>query len=190
MTTSYITTHTADALARLPTQSQQRTNIEALLTTLVDPCAELETALSDLLVKRGIDSGEGEQLDAIGRLLNESRAGNSDSDYKRFLRAKVALDKSRGSFDELLNIATLVLGDPAVTLTAQNSGPATVVLKLGGAAVSDVTAAILSTYFTSRAVAAGVRIIVEYSDVAPAATFFWDTGVWDGGAVWETALDR
>lgn len=190
MTTAYIPDQVAQALARLPSQHQGKVKIEALLTTLCQPFQDIELLLWALFTQRGIDSGIGAQLDQIGVLVGQPRAGRDDTTYRRFLRARVATNKSRGTQDEILAIAALVIGDGTVTLILNNSGPATVVLKVGNPLAADV-AAVLSTYFMTRAVAAGVRIITESStaDTAGHVAHFDVSNFDDASAVFTGALD-
>lgn len=150
-------------------------NIEKLLGISVAPAQDLENALRQLELYRFVDTAEGVQLDTIGSIVGQDRGGLSDADYRRYIRARVAANKSRGVQEDLLTVAFLVVYDGTVTYTLKNEGTATARLTIGGGAITDSVAAILYE-FVSAAVAAGVRIVVEWSTYTPASTFTLDTG--------------
>jgi hypothetical protein len=56
----------------------------------------------------------GDQLDKWGGLVGESRGGLEDDDYRRFIRARVLVNRSKGSTDELVKIMQLVTAPSTV----------------------------------------------------------------------------
>jgi hypothetical protein len=189
MATEHVTDHADRAVARLRQQYKDKTNIEAWLRILVAPIQRLEDALWQLLTMRGIDEAEGVQLDALGKIVGQPRDGRSDSVYRRFIRARIATNKSNGAFENILTVTRLVLDDDDITLVLGRSGTAHVVMRLDGAPVTSDLAELLVVFFMRKTVAAGVRIIVEYSEVEDASMFKWDATSWDGGLQWSNALD-
>lgn len=164
--------HVAAALARLPQQFRGKPKIEALLTALVTPCASLEDALWQLLVERGVDSAIGAQLDQLGGVVGQERGGLSDADYRRYIRARIAANRSRGNFEDLIRVANLVINDDAATIeTVTQNG--TVVVRLRGVLATDSLAGVVLS-FLQDSVSGGIRVVLESFLVADSDTFFTD----------------
>ncbi len=182
--TTEITTHTADALERLPQQFKGKTKLEAFISAIVDPIQDIENAFWQLLVERSIAAGIGEQLNVIGRIVNQPRDGLVDEDYRRYLRARIATNKAEGLGEDLIRIARLIVYDTAAQIELVHLNPvypffnqdtATVIVRINNIAVTDTIADTLNNFLQS-AKSAGVRLIVESSTVTPANTFTLDTG--------------
>ncbi len=167
--------HVAAALARLPEQDKNKTNIAALISVCVAPAQALESALWQLLTQRQVGTAIGAQLDALGKLVNAARNGASDADYPRFIKAQVSTNSSKGRIEDLLTIAKLILNNSAAVTVAKPEGTATIRVSTLNVAVTASTAAIVYS-FLSQAVAAGVQLIYQWSTVAPASTFRFDVG--------------
>ena len=158
-----IADHAVDAIKRLPFQHRDKTTITALLTALATPANAIETAFCQLLDERDIDNAAGDQLDVIGRVVGEARNGRSDDDYRRFVRARVATNRSSGTVEEILNIMDLVLNDSAATIVNNQFFPAAFHIVVQDAAVTD-TIAEIAAQFALEASADGVRVIVETAE--------------------------
>lgn len=146
-----------------------------LLTALVAPAQDLENVIQQFLANRFVDTAVGAQLDIIGAIVGEDRNGLIDNDYRRYIRAKIAVNNSNGVFEDLLTIAFLVIYDASATYIATDVGTATVVLRVGNITLTDALGNILAT-FLQKAVSAGVRIVTEWSNSLPASTFRLDSG--------------
>lgn len=157
-------------------------NIEKLVATLATPFQSLENALQQLLTERSVDTAVGAQLDVIGKLVGQPRNGLVDADYRRYVRARVATNRSTGVVDDLINITELIVYDDDAYIKVESQSIATVVLRVEDLAITTGVANILID-FLNDAVSAGVRVILEYSDQAPATWFKWDTAGrgWDNG---------
>jgi hypothetical protein len=97
-----ITTHAADAKARLLQQFKSKARIAALLDAINAQNQEIEDAgqeLSDLL---DIDVMTGVNLDNIGEIVAQPREGRSDSDYRQAIREKIRANVSSGTPDEII----------------------------------------------------------------------------------------
>ena len=150
-------------------------NFVRLLTALCSGVQSAEDALQQLLTQRSLGTAVGAQLDVLGAIVGQPRQGLSDDDYTRYIRARIATDRSNGLINELLNITSLILNDPAATLTLTQEGVATARLTIGGIAITDALGDIVSS-FVQTAASAGVRILVEWLPLGPAGTFTFDTG--------------
>ena len=127
-----ITTHEADALARLPGWLQDSVNYQAFLTLLVEPYQAIEDVLIDLLDGHSIDTAVGVQLDVIGKILDMARVsvGESDADYRIRLYGRSAELSRSGEPETLISTwliiwtavkiyYTDVLGNATFELTAE-----------------------------------------------------------------------
>lgn len=151
------------------------TNIEKLITILVKPFQAVEKAFQDLLLYRSIEHGFGDALDVIGRYVRQPRGDLIDADYKRYLSARVATNRSTGKREELIRIARLILGTTDGTVWLRTRGNATLILEINDLAVDSTTSDAL-ILFLGAAVADGVRIVVVTSTRPLAETFRFDSG--------------
>lgn len=146
------------------------TKLQKLVTILVKPFQALETAFQDLLLKRSIADGTGETLNVIGRLVGQPRSGLSDPDYRRYLSARVATNRSTGKREELIRIARLIVNDSTATMRFEKHRIASIYMRVQNiASPSSLEAALMS--FLGVAVPDGVRIIVQTSPAIPTAMF-------------------
>jgi len=151
------------------------TKIVQFLSVLTAPAQDLENVIQQFLSDRFVDTAEGAQLDIIGAIVGQGRNGMIDDDYRRYIRAKIAVNNSNGTFEDLLTIAFLVVYDADAVFLVRNVGTATVVMYVDDIIVSDALGTILGT-FLQKAVSAGVRIVTQWSNSLPAATFRLDSG--------------
>lgn len=178
---AHITDHVARAIARLPDQFKGKVKLELLLTTFIEPFQEIEDALWQLLTERTLDVAIGQQLDDIGTIVQFFRDGANDDTYRRRLRARVKVIRSRGSGDELLQITRLIIDDALATVTLVPGYPAALVIRIDARPVAQEIAE-MAIDFLRKAVAGGVRIILEYTTLDTSGLFRWDTGPgWDSG---------
>jgi hypothetical protein len=115
-----ITTHAADAKARLLFQYQGKTNIEALLDSLGgQQIQDLEDILFDINSRLDIDNSEGVQLDNIGTIVGQPRNGQDDMTYKLFLKAKAGVNVSEGDVERVLSVWKIITGGTIVQVIDQ-----------------------------------------------------------------------
>lgn len=150
--------HVLEAIKRLP-QQFRKPRIENLLRAFAGPSQPIESALWQLLTQRFITTAIGVQLDFIGKIVGQPRLGLDDDSYRRYIRARVAAHKSRGTTEELIKVATLVLLDIPVTIRVEREGTATVQVTLEGNIVAaDIAGIVVS--FLRQAVGAGIRVVL------------------------------
>lgn len=170
-------------------------NTEKLVAALATPAQALEDALWQLLVQRTVDTAIGVQLDVIGRVVGQSRDGLGDDSYRRYIRARISVNRSRGTLGDLLGVAKLVLlGVTGARFEVETQTIATVVVRVPDIALADSIRDTL-LYFLRLAKVAGVRVIVETNEEAPATSFttetctFLATGVSIGGTFFDPVGD-
>lgn len=190
MTVSLISDHVVLGLAKLREHSKGQPNTEALLTALMASTNSIELALYELLTERQVDTAIGAQLDLIGFVVGEERAGKVDADYRRYIRARIAINNSSGLISDIVKVSRLVINDTATSIEVENQTVATVVVTIWNNPITTALASILLTRL-QEAAAAGVRVILEYASGAIADVFTFDdaTNTWDVGE-WSTAIDE
>ncbi len=123
--------HAASALARLAEQFKNKPNLAALLNNLNAQTQELENAFQDLFTQRAIDTAFGEQLDVLGIILGQERGGFDDDTYRLYLNARMLLNISSATKEDLYGIFEALLDAPS-TLEIKEWFPAGFVLRLSG----------------------------------------------------------
>lgn len=175
--------HVAAGLARLPEQFRNKTKVVQFLTALLGEFQPLEDAMWDLLTLRGIGSAFGAQLDALGVLIGYPRGGLSDVDYQRYLRAKIATNRSRGVTEDLIKISNLVVNQVGVsTIEVVTVGPAAVTVRIRNT-VPDTATQTATLYFLKKAKKSGVRLTLEIELTTEALSFTCGTCVYVLGAI-------
>jgi hypothetical protein len=139
---------------------------EDLIRVLISPDQRLEDAAQQVLAGYQLDSAIGAQLDVIGLLVGQERAGLSDSNYRRYIRARISANRSSGTVEEILQVIGLVLNDLTATLVMQPQPPASFALRVDDVAVNDDIAGIVVSFLRESA-SAGVRAILESSPSPP-----------------------
>lgn len=171
----------AQILERLPEQFKGKPGWEAFLTAIGGEIQALEDAHQQLLTLRGINSATGAQLEALGNLVGEPPTGLDDDTYRRYIRARVAANRSRGTTPDLIKIARLVLTDGTTTptVTIKNRGTAAVFVHIAGAAIDDDLADALIRFLHAAVRGggpAGVRVYLETSEYPPEERFSFENG--------------
>jgi len=167
--------HIAQALARLPEQDKNKSRIAALLTSIVSPAQDLESALWQLLTQRFATTAIGSNLDSIGKLVGQPRNGLADVDYRTYIAARVSANRSSGLIEDLLKVAKTLINNTTAVITVAYGGPGTEIMRVTGITRTDAQGQALAA-FEQTAVAAGIRIVVIYSSVVIASTFRYDVG--------------
>ena len=83
----------------------------------VDQLQEIEDFLYDLLTKRDVNTAEGVWLDKIGKIVGRSRvSGQSDDEYRLFLKMQITLNRSTGAPETLIQALTILTDSSFVEL--------------------------------------------------------------------------
>lgn len=105
-----ITDHIERAQGNLFSFLQASPKIMALVAIIVAEIQALENVGYDLIVKRWLPNAEGYQLDVIGLVVGEPRAGLSDDDYRFLLYIVIDVNHSQGGAAEITNAAARLTG--------------------------------------------------------------------------------
>lgn len=153
--------HVAQALSKLPIYSRKPNN-EAYLTAFINRIQELEDTFWQLYSERNVNTAVGLQLTIIGKIVGQEREGVTDDDiFRRYVRAKISVNSSKGVIEDLYTITDLVVDDITANLRWDNNGAAAGVMHVEDAIVTDSVGAVLWN-FLKKAVSAGVRLIVTW----------------------------
>ena len=162
MTSTKITTHTVDALARRMQQYKESPNLEALITIFTDRTQTIENAFDDLDLLRWLDTATGEQIDALGRTLDVARGGYADAAYVLRIKAAIVRYHSSGRWAQVAAAMTLLTG--ATTIQMDDSYPANVqAILIGSIAPVASYADILVGIRAALAAGVGITSIVLVS---------------------------
>lgn len=170
------TDQVATALSRLPQQfrSSAQPNIEAYMRMLASPLQDVQRAALDVLLLRTIDTATDAQLDWLGRIVGQPRNGVVDDElYRRYLRARISTNRSKGRVEDLIRISRLVIDDDALRVVVTSVGIATVIVQAADM-VLGVDVAAMAFSFLSSAKIAGARLIFEFAESA--TMFHFDSG--------------
>lgn len=95
-----ITSHFKDA------EGSVNTNFRAFIKAIVAQIEDLEIAGYDMIYQLVIDNATGDQLDVIGKWVGEDRGGLGDTEYRRYINARIRINKSGGTAEELIRICS------------------------------------------------------------------------------------
>ncbi len=165
------------------------TNIEKLVSILVRPFQAVEAAFQDMLAFRSIEHGFGDMLDVIGRYVGQLRGGLSDTDYRRYLRARIATNRSTGKREDLIKVARLVLGTTDGTVWIRCQGRASAILEIYDLPVDDATRTALRL-FVGDAAGIGIRVAVATTSRPIGEVYRFDTGPGLDNGHFSTSADR
>lgn len=150
--------HAGRAASRLAEQFKVATKFRAVIDAVCAQIQELEDAFWTCVTDRGL-SGAGVQLDVLGRLLGEERAGDDDDRYILRLRARIRVLRSSGSAPNILKVFKLMLPDNVLRFDDASFHGGGFILDLGLVSAGDVP-----TYarFAHQAKSAGVNAQLLY----------------------------
>lgn len=123
MSYSKKTTHVAEGVSNLVSQFQTKPRIVSLTSIYLKQIQEAEDALSDLLTETDLDNAADIHLDNIGAIVGEPRLGRSDSQYRTAIRARILLNISNGTIEDMIALVIASTGLP-VTIEITEYFPA------------------------------------------------------------------
>lgn len=110
MTATKITDHSDVAESRLLEQfkNDASPNLVKMLRVFIDKVQEKEDMLWELFDERLLSNAIGETLNIYGRIVGQPRNGADDTTYRVRIRARIAINRSSGTINDLLTIAALL----------------------------------------------------------------------------------
>ncbi len=129
-----------EALALLLEQFKNKDNLAAFISALMVPMQDAEAMLESLWLERWLDNAAGAQLDGLGTIVGVERGNLSDAEYLIRIKARIKINVSSGTPDEIVEVLQLVLGSD-YTLDFVEYYPAAFIVTVLGAAVASEEAA-------------------------------------------------
>ncbi len=109
-------------------------------------------------------------LDTIGKIVGQPREGRDDETYRIWIRARVRLNKSGGTPEDILAVfAAITQGSTKIVLEEQF--PAGIVVRIGSSSIVDPVALLA---ILQQAKAAGVQAILEAATSIDTTSFAFD----------------
>lgn len=146
-------------------------NITKLLRAWLAGVQDIENALQQLLTMRFIDTAVGVQLDVLGNIVGQGRDGLVDATYRRYIRARISANRSKGTIADAIRVADLVVYDDASYLNVRNYGRASYALIVEDIIIDNYDVIQALIMFLRAASSAGVRPIAETWPLAEASLF-------------------
>ncbi len=171
MALEHITDHVAQAQGRLAQQYRDSTSMKGVVQLIATEWQTLEDVFWSELATT-IENEVGEQLDVLGRVVNQPREGRDDASYRVWIRARVRINRSGGTAPTLIDIFR-TLAPAGATVRFEPQYPAGFVMRIGAQPVTNGPQLV---EVLRAASAAGVKAILEYLNVAPAASFSFLNG--------------
>ena len=123
----YIADHKSRAVGSLLSQHQRRPRIRSLIESLAEGAQANEDEGFDVLVSTTLTAAQGANLDEWGALVGEARGDLEDADYRVFISARIKVNNTTGTTDEILAIWALLVS-PYIEIRHENYTPATFLL--------------------------------------------------------------
>jgi len=155
------TTHTAEALDHLLEVLKGKPDLAAFIAPFIDQIQDAENAAFELIDERTIDAAVGVQLDGIGQIIGETRDGRTDDDYRAGLKAKILINKTSGTIEEIIEIVILLVSN---SVDIQDFYPASFYVNIVGALV-DLDPVLLAGIISSAKPAAVNAAMIYQGDI-------------------------
>lgn len=175
----YVSDWNARLLSRTYEQFKGKAKLQAFATNVIAPQAQAtEEATQQLVTMTMIANSIGAQLDVIGRIVGQPRAGVDDITYRLYLRARVLANKSSGTVSDLYAVFAALysltgtgnmLYVPGWPVGFGTPGQASFELRIL-VPITDLQA-MVGVGFLSDSKDAGVRGILEWKEQTDALTF-------------------
>lgn len=103
--------HSNEAAGNVLEQFKGKPNLEAFLRLLADQVQAIEDAAHEVPAEGlNVDVAEGAQLDGIGSIVGQARNGQSDATYRLFIKAKILVNTSGGTAEDLIEVFDVLTG--------------------------------------------------------------------------------
>lgn len=101
--------HIADGTSKVITQYLNKPVFLKYLAVYLNQIQYVENALVAIFQAFQLDTATGFRLDWIGRKVGQSRVGSNEEVFRRFIRGRIAANRSRGSMTDVIKVARAVL---------------------------------------------------------------------------------
>jgi hypothetical protein len=163
--------HVATGLDRLLDQFDGSVNLRLLASSYLDQVQGFEDIAYQLINAKSLAVVSGNQLDGLGQIVNVTRSGRSDEDYRLRIRAELAILTSQGSTEDLITVARLLLlmaSPPPLEIVEYD--PKTVYMRPTDTEIDEADALVAGPLLR-RTVSAATEMLFVYSEYPDATTF-------------------
>lgn len=147
-----IIVHRNEAAKRTIERWKDKEVFAALRDVIAEEFQEVENALWQVYLSRFIDDAFGESLNVLGRIVGEPRNGRDDPSYRVRIRARIRVNQSFGTANDILAVLALL---DAADFRYLNTGLASYVIGMSAAPSGFATASEMIELMT-EATKAGV----------------------------------
>lgn len=184
MSLAHVTEHVERGLSRLIEQYKGKPRLEAWVRSYLNEVQALSDAAWQVLVSRLVDDAVGEQLTVLGRIVGETNRVEDDERFRVVVRARIAVNSSRGRGEDIIRVAGLLFARPVILTEF-----------FPGAMTLEVAEAIdfiptIEHRMLEEAASAGVRIDVHFYGDDPEDVFRFDEGPGWGVGTWAGAVSH
>ncbi len=152
------TSHVVEAQANFVEQFKVKPRLDALVQSWVGQIQELEPMFFDILEDTLVSTSVGEQLDELGTVVGELRQARTDDEYRIAIGARILINTSNGTIEEMIAIALALTGGGLATVEIVESFPAAFTLTITTPLAATLDPFSISTALQSAKPAA-VRLI-------------------------------
>lgn len=179
-----------DRVSRFIDKWRNKPDLIKLAKIYLRQLQDIEDAAFEVLLERDLDNAEEVQLETIGKLVGQPRTTSDDERYRTAIRARIAINLSDSTGEDVIRVANLLLVDeeafelrdePPAQLRVTITDPLT-------SADSDLVHSLLD-----EADAAGVRLLLQWEALPTSFAFAVSSPESDGtielpaGLVYECA---
>jgi hypothetical protein len=124
-----LTTRDLTYAAELPGYVEPQWYKQPVLTALLEGVLEAGQEVEDVTIalqeQFSAATAEGVFLDTIGEIVGEKRGGRSNTTYRIAIQAKVRINKSSGTWDEMITIAQILYNNGDADIRVSDVGGST-----------------------------------------------------------------
>jgi hypothetical protein len=109
-----VLTRVSDTIKALLYQFEGQPNMAAIAASYGVQFQELEDVFFDLYLLRALATATGEQLNQIGIIVDEPRGDKDDDNYRAAIYGRIALNRSHGRIEDIIDSMTAILDNTYV----------------------------------------------------------------------------
>lgn len=139
--------------------------IVTMMRLLLKPVQDVENVGQQML-QRSVETSTGAVLTMLGNLVGQRRNGIADDEvYRRYIRARIATNKSTMDGESILTVAQLFLGDGVGHIIVDNTGDPGYEITIEGFVMSDDLAQAFFDSFLRKATGTSIPInLITYDE--------------------------
>ena len=150
------TSYKTEAITNFIEQFRSSTNLHNLACSYLEQIQLLEEAFHLILDKFNLQCAVGDQLDILGRIVNENRQGQTDDEFRQAIRTKIRANVSEGTIEDIIAIAKSALNQ-AGSIEVTEAFPGTAFVRVNGVTLNAIESAQLKKFLVLGS-PAGVQI--------------------------------